>query len=114
MTDPSADMPPCSASAPQVKRMRAKHDKSRHRRLTPEQRALLIDCLRRGLSPDETVAVTGLPRTTVWRYRNKSNDGLVPETRIGGAAHRYKKRARPRPKPNVVHGIPYARLVAGR
>ena len=85
----------------------------RHR-LTPEQRALLIDCLKRGLSPSETVAVTGLPRGTVWRYRNKSHDGLVPETRIGGAAHRYTAKVRPKPKPNVVPGIPYARLVAGR
>lgn len=86
----------------------------RRQRLTAEQRSLLIDCLKRGLSPGETVAVTGLPRATVWRYRNKSNDGLVPETRIGGAAHRYKRRARPQAKPNAVPGIPYARLVAGR
>ena len=106
MTDPSTDTP--TRSAPAL-------DKSRRQRLTPEQRSLLIDCLKRGLSPRETVAATGLPRTTIWRYRNKSNDGLVPETRIGGAAHRYKKRARqPQPKPNVVPGIPYARLVAGR
>ncbi len=89
-------------------------EKSARQRLTPEQRALLVDCLKRGLSPGETVAVTGLPRATVWRYRNKSNDGLVPETRIGGAAHRYKAKRRAPPKPNVVPGIPYARLVAGR
>ena len=89
--------------------------RTRGQRLTPEQRARLIDCLRRGLSPGETVALTGLPRATIWRYRNKSHDGLVPETRIGGAAHRYKGAVRrPKPKPNVVPGIPYARLVAGR
>ena len=91
-------------------------DRPRRRRLTPEQRAKLIDCIRRGLSPRETVAATGLPRATVWRYRNKSNDGLLPETRIGAGAHRFRRRDQPksRPKPNVVPGIPYARLVAGK
>ena len=102
---------PCEKSPHSVSAL----DRPRRPRLTPEQRALLGECLKRGMSPGETVAATGLPRATVWRYRNKSHDGLVPETRIGGAAHRYKGVARrSKPKPNVIPGIPYARLVAGR
>jgi hypothetical protein len=85
-------------------------------RLTPEQRAMLIDCLRHCRTPAETEAITGLPRKTIWRYRSKSHDGVVPETR-GDRPHKARKRPaapKPHPAPNAVPGIPYARLVAGR
>ena len=86
--------------------------------MSPETRALLEGCLNRGASVDETVAMTGLARVTVWRYRNKSNDGLVPGAKgqeRGGWRH-YKRKRRNIIEPNVVPWLRtnMHRLTAGR
>ena len=82
-------------------------------RMTPAQRAALIDCLNRGAPVSEMIAATGLPPQTIWHFRHKHNEGMIPETRGGGPSHRYGKKSRHAVKPNVVAGVSMEQLMGG-